>query len=35
MAASAYGHSEVAEVMLEHGATVDIQTDVSKFNTKR
>ena len=33
MVVSLYGHSEVAEVLLEHGATVDLQTDVSKFNT--
>ena len=35
MAASGYGHYEVGVVLLEHGATVDLQNDVSKFDTTR
>ena len=35
MVASLYGHSELAEVLLEHGATADLHDGVSKFNTER
>ena len=35
MVTSSYGHSDVGVALLEHGATVDLPNDVSKFNTYR
>ena len=32
--ASAYGQTEVAVVLLEHGATVDLQADVSELESE-